>query len=63
MVAILTSRTWYNIRLTALTHGLHFNTKQSRDGGYETVRHALLEEGALQRAYRRLSATERAGLG
>jgi len=59
MVDLLVQRTWFNLRLTALAHGLPFNTRQSRQQGFACVRHALMDEGRLRRAYRRLSESER----
>ena len=59
MVDLLTHRTWFNIRLTALAHGLSFNTRQSRQQGCASVRQRLLDDGHLRRAYRQLTAEER----
>lgn len=59
---LLTQRTWRDIRLTALAHGMRFDTNQTKQEGRRTVHNALLKEGGLRRAYRRLSAKEREAL-
>lgn len=59
MVLLLANRTWREVRLTAHTHGLGFDTNQTKQAGLGFVRAALLEDDYLARAYHRLTDAER----
>lgn len=62
MVALLTQRTWRNLRLTAHAHGLTFHTKHSKAQVYERLYRSLLDGEALVRRLRSLTADEHGAL-
>lgn len=62
MVVLLAHRAWYDLRSTAQTHGLPFHTKHNKAQVYARLYHSLIDEGALRRQFKRLSADERAAL-
>ena len=59
MVALLAYRTWRTIRLASLAHGLKFDTRQTKQQGFERLRTVLLDDGRLRRAYQQLTEAER----
>jgi hypothetical protein len=62
MLALLTQRTWRNLRLTAHAHGLPFHTKQAKAQVYERLYRSLVDEGRLRKRFRQLSEDERGAL-
>lgn len=52
-------RTWRELRLVSLAHGIRFDTRQSRQQGYEQVRQRLIADGYLRKAFRHLTPDER----
>ncbi len=62
MLALLTHRTWRNLRLTAHAHGLSFHTKHSKTQVYARLYRSLVDDGVLRRRFKQLSVDERAAL-
>lgn len=61
-VALLAGRTWRDLRLTARAYGLRFNNNWTKDEAFFALRRALLEEGRLRQALKRLDSREREAL-
>lgn len=58
MTAFLKERTWRELRVTSLCHGVRFHTHQTRQQGLVYLQCELLQKGRLKRALRELSARE-----
>lgn len=59
---MLTQRTWRELRATAHTHGLPFNTHQTAAAARERLHVTLVREGTLRRSFAQLSGMEQDAL-